>query len=207
MRIGLALALALVASTSVAHADTRAEWGFRAIASRELAANAPRHNAAVVPGVWTRWVHRSGPIFVGGMIGTSAPTTSGQVEGALSLDHERVLGEPVCVATEDIPNGLPTHRCRGLRWSLMLGADLGMTGFWADAPEHPEPGDRAAVLWGPTARAHVQLHVLVPRWARPWPGLSVGASLGATRAHYEDTAQGTGLRLEPGPDLAFAARL
>src|SRR5262245_14700968 len=202
----LALVCVMVAAAA-AHADTRGEWGFRVLASRELAPAAPRHNGAIVPGVWTRWVHRTGAVLVGGMVGTSWPAANGHVEGALSLDHERVLREPVCLAGEDIPGGIPLHTCRGLRWSVVLGADLGMSALWADAPEHPEPGDPAAVLWGPSARAHVQLHVLAPRWAKPWPGVAVGASLGAVRAHYEDTASGTGLRVEPGLDIALAMRL
>ncbi len=87
---------------------------------------------------------------------------------------------------------------------LLGGIDTGVALVAYDAPPELSSTDDALLYWGPLGRARVAVRASWPTPSGNELGVTVGAGLAITSAHYMTTASGTGLRLEPELDVSAA---
>lgn len=189
--------VALAAAATPASADDstwRLDLGVRGAGSVELDSAPSMDRGGVVPTVSIRAQRRFGSVLVGGYLGAGMPAWYGQHELSGSIDFERVLRAP-------------DEETDTARLSLTAGLDAGVAMLFYDAPPELSASSDALMYWGPLARARLQLHALWPTPIGKLVGVVVGVGVAASRSHYISTASGTGVRLEPGVEVALEVRL
>jgi hypothetical protein len=185
------LALLVLLAPSTVFADPAWQLDLSARTAASLASSsAPNDRVGIAPAILVRATHRLGPLHVGGTLGAGFPAYYGQHEASLALQYEHALG-----------------RCADPCRRIITGADLGIAMLFHDAPPESSASSEALLYYGPLARARVELRTT---WETPTGkqiGFTIGLALGATRATYMTTTEGTSMRLEPSATIGLALGL
>ncbi len=194
----IAYVLVLVASTRIASAD--APWavdvGVRGIGSIAVD-DAAMSRSGAAPSIVARIQRTLGPVFIGANLAAGLPAYLGEHEASVAIGLAHTLREGRCIRDLDSDN----EQCDA-RLVLLGGVDAGVALFFYDAPPELSASSDAVFYWGPLARARAAFRATWPTPNGQQIGVTVGVGVAAVSARYMTTASGSGVRIEPGVDVA-----